>query len=75
VYCCLKLIDGSAPHYGVVGVDHVDDVMVDKKTSCFSFGLSGNQNGASSSYWYCISGKVVLGNENSEDSIAKSNWR
>jgi hypothetical protein len=26
VYCCLKLIDGSAPHYGVVGVDHVDDV-------------------------------------------------
>lgn len=26
VYCCLKLIDGSAPTYGVVRVDHVDDV-------------------------------------------------
>jgi hypothetical protein len=29
VYCCLELIDGSTPHYGVVRVDHVDDVECD----------------------------------------------
>jgi hypothetical protein len=33
VYFCLKLVDGSTPHYGVVGVDHVDDVEGDLFTS------------------------------------------
>jgi hypothetical protein len=33
VYCCLKLIDGSSPHYGVVRIDHVDYVECDLLTS------------------------------------------
>jgi hypothetical protein len=26
VYCCLKIIDGSSPHDGIVGIDNVDYV-------------------------------------------------
>jgi hypothetical protein len=33
VYCCLKFIDGSSPHDGVVGIDHVDYVEGDLLTS------------------------------------------
>jgi hypothetical protein len=34
VYRCLEFIDGSSPHDGVVGIDHVDYVEGDLFTSC-----------------------------------------
>jgi hypothetical protein len=33
MYCCLELVDGSSPHDGVVGIDHVDYVEGDLLTS------------------------------------------
>jgi hypothetical protein len=33
VYCCLKIIDGSLPHDGVVGIYHVNYVEGDLLTS------------------------------------------
>jgi hypothetical protein len=29
---CLKFVDGDTPHYGIVWVDHIDDVECDLLT-------------------------------------------
>jgi hypothetical protein len=53
-------------------ISELGRLMVDTKTSHFSFGVSTAKTCIGSSYCHCISGKVFFSNENHEDRSMKS---